>query len=314
MSHLDWDQLPGPVRAAITEHTGPIEQVVPAADGAASDLAVTVHTVTGRVFVKGVRGDHPAAWMLRNQTRFTRVLPAEVTPPLLWSAEPDGWLLIATDHLDGRHPSLAPGSPDLPAVADALTRFAAVLTPAPHQPCRSLADRWRRLPGWALIADDPALTDQLNPATRSQLAVLVELEAAAPGRLDGDTLAHTDPVLANIMLTRCGPRMLDWSFPALAPAWTDTAFLVPRLLDAGHTPQQAERWAATIPAYAAADPDAVSAFAAALAGLWTYRTLTAPNPRQTQLASIARRWAHHRTTLVTTWPPTPSPAGSVAAP
>ena len=75
----------------------------------------------------------------------------------------------------------------------------------------------------------------------------------------------------------------------------DTAFLLLRLIDAGHTITQAETWARTVPAYAEAQPAAVNGFAAAVSGLWTYRTTsTNQGSRHPHLAKIGQRWVEHR--------------------
>ncbi len=75
--------------------------------------------------------------------------------------------------------------------------------------------------------------------------------------------------------------MIDWGFPGAAAGWVDSAFLTIRLVAAGHSPRDAEAWAAARPGW---PPDgrgdrggtgeALTAFAAYVAGLWTYRAVT----------------------------------------
>ncbi|OAA18825.1 hypothetical protein AAY23_11151, partial [Frankia casuarinae] len=44
--------------------------------------------------------------------------------------------------------------------------------------------------------------------------------------------------------------MVDWGWPAQGAGWVDAAFMVIRLIGAGHTPQQAEQWAAGLDCWA----------------------------------------------------------------
>lgn len=96
------------------------------------------------------------------------------------------------------------------------------------------------------------------------------------------------------LLTSEAVRLVDWAWPARAASWVDTAFVLLRLVDAGHSMDQAEAWAASVPAYAAAPDEAVTAFAAAVSGLWTYKANARPTERQNQLAAVARQWAIRR--------------------
>lgn len=297
MTRCDWDRLPAEVHDAVTAAVGAVERTEPAPAGSASDLAGTLHLADGgAVFCKGLRADSPRAWMHRTEARATTILNG-AGPRLLASIDAGGWLLLVLEHVDGRHPVLAPGSPDLLALAGALGDLQRQLTPCPLDPVQMLARRWAR-PSWPNLITDPPTS--LNSWERQHLHRLAELEAAAPSLIDGDTLVHTDPVPENFLIDHAGRvRLVDWAFPARAAGWVDTALLVPRLIDAGHTPLQAEAWAAAVPAWATADPTAITAFAAALSGLWTSFASAAPDPRQEELAAVARRWAWLRIALGT---------------
>lgn len=254
---VDWRELPDPVRRAVEARTGPVASAVPVAAGTTSPVAVHLRTAGGDLFVKGVRaGDEQAVWRCRNEERLGPLLPG-VAPPVRWLVETAGWVLLGVDWLLGRPANLAPGSPDLPLVAAAVQRVAELGTPCPGR-WLPLAQRWR-----------------------ADLA-------------DGDTLVHTDLAADNILITGDGPRIIDWAWPARGPAWADTAMLIPRLIRAGHTPAEAERWAAAVPAWRDANPGEVTAFAQArTAPMSRYQD---PHPQIAALAAATGAWRDHRTT------------------
>jgi hypothetical protein len=257
---VHWNQLPDPVREAVRGETGRVHCAVSALDGASSMVAATLDTDAGRVFCKGHRDDQPGSWMLRNEVRVNPHLPA-TSPSVLWTVQRDGWLLVGFEHISGRHPDLAPGSVDLSTVSDLLTGNAVALTPC-RPTVQPLRVRWQHL-----------------------------IEAS---HVDGDTLLHTDMTPRNFLIGE-RPSLVDWSSPAVGAAWVDTAFIIPRLVLAGHSPAGAERWAQQVPAYAQAPAQAVTAFVAGLVGLWERRQLDAPAAHRGPLVAAARSWAEHRT-------------------
>lgn len=86
--------------------------------------------------------------------------------------------------------------------------------------------------------------------------------------VDGNTLIHTDVAPHNFLLHDGGVTLVDWAMPCRGAAWIDTALLVIRLVRAGHSPDQAEAWASSIPMWSAARREAVDAFAAGIAQPW----------------------------------------------
>ncbi|WP_051724168.1 hypothetical protein [Micromonospora chokoriensis] len=260
-----WHELPEPVRAEVERHTGPIRSAETIPTGASCEVALTLDTATGRVFCKGGESSSPAAWLYRNEARVNPWLP-EAAPRLLWTVERDGLLLLGFEHVAGRHADLAPGSPDLPLLAALLTELSGQPTPCPPVAVRPFADRWHTLV-------DPEL-------------------------VDGDTLLHTDMTPRNFLVpegqAESATRLVDWSAPARGAAWIDTAFLLLRLVRAGHTPAAAEDWATQIPAYACAPEQSVTAFADALARLWRRKQLAASAPHHGPLLDAAQRWAAYR--------------------
>ncbi|WP_327032720.1 hypothetical protein [Micromonospora ureilytica] len=262
-----WHELPEPVRAEVERRIGPIRSAKTIPTGASCEVAVTLDTATCRLFCKGGESSSPAAWLYRNEARVNPWLP-EAAPRLLWTVERDGWLLLGFEHVAGRHPDLAPGSPDLPLLAALLTELSDQLAPCPPLAVRPFADRWHTL--------------------------------IQPELVNGDALLHTDMTPRNFLVPRgragaaMRVRLVDWSSPARGAAWIDAALLLLRLVRAGHTPAAAEAWAMQIPAYASAPEQSVTGFVDALTRLWQRKQLAAPAPHHGPLLDAAQRWAAYR--------------------
>ncbi|MFD7082997.1 phosphotransferase [Streptomyces sp. NPDC059918] len=262
MDRTAWLELPPEARSAVETYTGLVEHAETAETGVMSRLACTLHTPTGRVFVKGTRSDEPTAWMYEYEARVTRVAP--LAPQVLWQVDAGGWLLTGYEYVSGPHPDLTPESPDLGPLINALTAMSAA--PWPEQVRKKpLHIRWAGF----------------FPADRSP-------------DLEGRVLVHSDVSPLNMLATDDGIRVLDWALACPGPAWADTAFVIPRLVHAGHTPQQAEALARTVPAYRAAEPSVVTAFAQALCAVWESRAESDPAPHRAPLISAARAWTAHR--------------------
>ncbi|GAB1641801.1 hypothetical protein [Krasilnikovia sp. MM14-A1259] len=261
MNRCRWLDLSLDIQDAVREHTGDLERVEPVAAGSFADMAVILHTAGRAVFCKATRADNPRAWVLRNEARVNGFLPRAVVPRLRWEVETGDWHLLGFDFADGQHADLTPGSSDLARVATTLEHLSALLTPSP--------------------------TDRVQPATVRWAG------RVAPELVDGGTLLHTDVTARNFIV---GQRVsvVDWSAPCRGAAWIDTALMVVRLIRAGHTPEQAERWAASVPMWQAADPAALDAFSAAMAELYTQRCQESPLPHRRELSAAARWWAAHR--------------------
>ncbi|MGH8907092.1 MAG: hypothetical protein ACRD0K_11360 [Egibacteraceae bacterium] len=291
MIRRDWDDLPDGVRHAVEAQCGPVARSEPAAAGSAADLTTTLHLEDGRaLFCKGVKADSPVAWMHRNEARVNPWLGG-LAPRLLWQLDTDGWLLLGFEHVDGRHANLSPGSADLTRIIDVMAVMERDLTPCPQIPLQTLSQRWAGLPAWRLLSQNqPA---DLDGWARENLRQLIDWETSAPDLLAGQTLAHTDLNARNFLIGD-RVRVIDWAWPCRAAAWVDVAFLVSRLIDAGHAPNQAEEWAASVPAWKQASDDAVTAFAVAIAGLREHRSRAAPAAYRQRLRTVAQRWAQHR--------------------
>jgi hypothetical protein len=260
MNRLAWHQLPPAARTAVQEHTGPVLTTADVSTGANSAIAVKALTTSGEVFIKGIPSDHR---QVRTQLREAAVNPylPKSAPRLLWHLRAGGWDLLGFEVIDGPVADFTPGSPDLPLVVDALTELAA--SPCPDIPLLSFTQRY------AAYSDTPEL-------------------------FTGDALLHTDMAPHNVLIDRTA-HLIDWAWPTRGPAWADPAVWAVRLIDAGHTPQQAEQWACRLSAFSSADPRALMAFAQANDRHW--QEVQAQDPARAwkrQMAASATAWLDHR--------------------
>jgi hypothetical protein len=196
-------------------------------NGSASDVATTLITPAGCVFLKASRLTKSDD-VRRIEARVQPHLPP-IAPRLLFHTETAGWLVLVYEHLSGRPANLAPGSVDLPAIARTLTDLSTTLRPA--LPVLPVELRWRPF------------------AERGALALL-----------RGNTLLHMDLTAENILVGD-QVRIVDWAWPSRGAAWLDTAAWVVRMIQAGHAPAAAESWARRVPAWSTASASALLAHA-----------------------------------------------------
>jgi hypothetical protein len=295
MIRRSWEELPDGVRAAAVRHCGAMlgESTAPA--GRHSEFSATLRvsggdTVpAGHVFVKGITTDSPGMRAHRHEANVNPALP-DLAPRLLWTVDHAGWLLLGFEHAAGRHADLSPGSPDLPLVAGAAEILATTLTPAPVDAPR-LATHWARLAAWRRLRHDPPA--DLHPWSHANLDRFVAWERLAFSAVDGASLAHTDLHSLNLLAGR-ELRVVDWAWSRSAAPWVDAGFLVLRLIEAGHTPAEAEHWAAGIEVWAAVPDEARTAFAVAVLGIWEFLQRDSPLPHRERLTAAARSWVRHR--------------------
>lgn len=237
MSRIPFDQLPADVRQAVAAKTGTVHQAMTVSGGMNSGIASVLTTDSGNVFVKGIPADHPQAGAQRREAAVAPHLPPSC-PRLYWHLEADGWNLLGYEVLDGRHANYSPGSADLPLVAAALTELQRITAPTDVE-IKDAADRWG---GYA------------PPGTLHHFA--------------GDALLHTDFAPDNILITQGRARLVDWAWPTRGAAWIDPGALALRLMDAGHSAEQAIAFAGRFPSWRKAAPEALAAFGTATATLW----------------------------------------------
>lgn len=87
---------------------------------------------------------------------------------------------------------------------------------------------------------------------------------------------------------------MDWAWSRKGAPAVDLAFLVARLVAAGHIPAEAEGWAETVPVWQETSETARTAFAVAIWGIWEFLERRHPLPHRAALTAAARRWARQR--------------------
>ena len=262
---IPWDNLPGPLKAAIAERTGPVSAGRAVTDGQNSPLAAVIDTPGGKVFVKGLPSGHR---LVVTQAREAAAAPLAkgISPELLWHFDEAGWNVLGFEHVHGRAADYSPGSPDIDLVTGLMHALAAIEIPPGPGPWKPLETRLRT------YVDTPA--DALAFAGRA--------------------LTHTDWMPDNILISRGRAWLVDWAWATPGAGWTDPAFWLLRLMARGHTAEQAEALAARLPAYAAADPARIDIFARANVRMWNEIEQSNKSPWAKTMARTARTWARHR--------------------
>lgn len=265
MVRANWRDLPWTVRGAVEARIGRVVGASTVRGGANSRVAAVLKTETGTAFAKGLRvNDHGTSTQLREAA--AAPLVARFSPGLLARVCEDGWDINIFAHVGGRHPSYAPGSGDLSAVADVMRGVGRV-------PCPALPVFKRAEQRWWNYYDVPA----------------------AAGALAGTTLLHTDWNPFNVLIAPVGARVVDWAWATLGAPWVDPACWVIRLIAAGHSPESAEREAASVPAWHAGSGADLDAFARANARLWSeIAAHDAGSPTISAIGTAARQWSRHR--------------------
>jgi hypothetical protein len=289
VNKLQWESLPPSRVAAIEELTGSVVKAEGATGGLMPGLAAVIHTGNGKYFVKAAPADSPAALRYEREIAANAALPANIPAPRMrYSSREDGWLVMVLDFLDAGDADLSPGSPDLDGV---LTALAAI----------SAARAWDAAP--PVSANVTALLDKAAALLGRQSGGQPwdMYRAAIEGfdtALAGDRLVHYDLHPGNLKVTADAKvAAVDWAFACAGAAWIDAALLVPRLIEAGHTPAAAERLASRLPAWRTAPRPTVTA----LAALWTmfreYKAIHGPEDARAfreQAARAGRSWVEYR--------------------
>jgi aminoglycoside phosphotransferase (APT) family kinase protein len=290
VSKFQWESLPAGRVTAIEEVTGPVVKAESATDGLMPGLAAVVHAANGHYFVKAAPAGSPAASLYQREMAASAALTASVPAlQMLYSSGDGGWLVMLFDFLDARDADLSPSSPDLDGALAALAAIGAA-----------------RAPGGVplVIANVTALQEKAAALLRKQpggrlwdmyRAAVEGFDAAA---LTGDQLVHYDLHPGNLKVTADGDVVaVDWAFACAGAPWIDVAFLMPRLIEAGHSPASAERLASRLPAWRTAPATVVTA----LAALWTmfreYKAVYGPRDARAfreRAAQAGRSWVEYR--------------------
>jgi serine/threonine protein kinase len=254
-----------------------------------------------RVFVKAV-GPEPNEFspgFHRREIEIVSSMPEGVpVPRLLWSYD-DEWVVLVFEDVEGREPAHPWRADELERVLETAARLERMLTPSPiaTEPLgQALLDG---INSWHLVRDEqPAGVDDWS---LRHLDELVALEAGVVEAVAGDTLVHLDIRADNILVTEDGRvYFVDWPHARVGAAWVDAVAFAPSVaMQGGPEPEYVlARW----PGASDADPQAVNAALASVAGFFTQRSLLPPapglptlRPFQAAQGEVARRWLRERT-------------------
>jgi aminoglycoside phosphotransferase (APT) family kinase protein len=289
------------VRDALERRLGSsVVEAVTQPSGFSPGIAARVRLEDGaRAFVKAV-SDEPNALaprLHRREIEIVSALPAAApVPRFLGSVDEDGWVVLAFDDVDGRHPDLPWRDHELRSVCDAAHELADALTPSPVAVGQAGADFVATINSWHLLRDEPP--SQLDEWSARHVDRLAVLEARV-GEVVGDTLVHLDLREDNILFADGRVFFVDWPHAQVGPPWLDAICFAPSV--AMHGGPDPETIVAAWPGGADAARDDVDAALASVAGFFTHRALQPPAPglpglREFQAAQgeTARRWLARR--------------------
>lgn len=289
MDKLQWESLPPGRVAAIEELTGPVVKAESAKGGLMPGLTAVVHATNGRYFVKAVPADSPAAPLYEREMAASAALPASVPAPQMRYSASGDWLVMVFDYLDARDADLSPGSADLDGVLAILAAIGS-------------ARAWDAAPpvttNVTMLQDKAAALLKKQSGGRPWDMYRAAVEGFDTAALAGEQLVHYDLHPGNLKVTAdANVAAVDWAFACAGAGWIDAALLVPRLIEAGHSPGTAERLASRLPGWRTAPAPAVTA----LAALWTmfreYKASYGPVSARVfreQAAQAGRSWVEYR--------------------
>jgi aminoglycoside phosphotransferase (APT) family kinase protein len=238
---VHWEALPASVREAIEERLeGKVVDAITQPGGFSPGLAARLRLDDGRrVFVKAVsetaNPDSPA--MHRREAQIVAALPASApVPRLQWTYDEAGWVALAFEDVDGRHPGAPWTEADLALVVSALKKMAVDLTPSPVVTEATASGAFERgINGWrvALERGEP----RLDVWCLNHLARLAQLESLAPASAMGETLLHFDTRADNLLIAGDRVFVLDWPSARVGAAFVDWLCMAPSVaMQGGPTP------------------------------------------------------------------------------
>jgi hypothetical protein len=289
MERLQWESLPQGRVAAIEGLTGSVLKAESITRGLMPGLAAVLHAGNGRYFLKAVPVTSPAARLYEREMSANAILPASLPAPRMqFCSDVGGWLVMVFDYLEARNVDLSPGSRDLAGVLAALGEIGAVLEGGAVPVTQNVA----------ALRDKAAALLGKHSGGHPWDMYRAAITGLDDNDLFGGSLVHYDLHPGNLKVTADGRVLaVDWGFACSGAPWIDAALLVPRLVEAGHSPASAERLMSDIRSWRAAPPGAVTA----LGALWTmfreYKALHGPmegRAFRAQAARAGRAWIAHR--------------------
>jgi hypothetical protein len=285
-SRPTWPELPAAVRSAVEERLGGrVERWASHDGGYSNGLASVLETSAGeRVFAKAADASNPFTQELyREEARRVAMLPPGVpTPAFRWTATVgaagDPWVVLAFDAATGRPPRQPWRTDELAAVVALAGRIGEHEVEAGALP--EAADgfptgHWEELAGGELRG-----LETYDPWVSTNLERLAGLAAHAVEAVRGGSLLHGDLRGDNALVDR-GPAgvtavAVDWPYASRGAAFTDVVGMLPAvLLEGGPQPEDV---LAAHPLRPGTDPEAVTAYLAALTGYFIASSLRPPPP------------------------------------
>ena len=281
-----WPELPEPVRARIEEKVGaPVVGWTSHDSGYSPGPALTLVTATDRVFVKAADvAAHPvAATLHRREAEVAPALPADLpTPSFRWVLDDEQWVVVAFDAVDGRPPRAPWVEEDVRAVARLIDVIAGVDAPE----LRPL-DAEGSFNGWEKLAGGlRSALDSYDPWAIRNLGRLCLIEQTWTEAATGTALVHGDLRGDNVLLRDREALAIDWPYASRGAAFCDLVGWLPSLrMEGGPEP---EEMLLSTAAGRAADPEAVTAYAVALAGYFVHESLLPEPPGIPHLRGFQR--------------------------
>ncbi|MFE7802915.1 phosphotransferase family protein [Nocardia sp. NPDC057440] len=256
------------------------------------------------MFVKAISAtrNSRAPGLYRREIEVMGSLPTSVpAPQLQWSYDDGDWVMLVLDDVDGRMLGTPWQREDLTAAIITLEQMATALTPAPITAMPITDDLAENFRSWAVIADSAELAARVTPWAHSHLDRLLDLETGWTEAARGDSLLHADLRGDNMLLTQDGRVVVvDWPYAVLGAPWVDGLLFLPSVPVDGGPSDLESLWRAYAPSRKA-DPDAVTAVLAAVAGDFTLQSLLPPpeniptlRAHQAAKASAALSWLRAR--------------------
>ncbi len=165
----------------------------------------------------------------RQEARILAALPAVApVPRLLWSYDQRGWVALALQDIEGRHPFEPWTDADLALVVATYTKMAGDLTPSPLAVDKTAPQGFEQdINGWqvALLRSET----RLDAWCIRHLPRLAELEARAPEASAGETLLHFDARADNLLIAGDQLYVLDWPWARTGAWWVDLVGMAPSI-------------------------------------------------------------------------------------
>ncbi len=279
-----WDQLPDALRDEVERQLGDAVVVATTQPGGFTPGVAAVLTLANNapVFVKAVADTSAIVHAYRHEALISQQLPTTVPAPRLrFSLEHSGWVLLCFDAIQGRLPQEPWVDSELDATMATLGVVSNVLTPSPIKELPRIFenygkefDVWRRLSATGAVSGGRLTVNELQPALRSRIDALAEIEERWGDEASGETMIHFDIRSDNLVIDQSGTVwVVDWSWPCLAAEWVDVATFLPTLR---RNSSELQRLWAAHPTTRHLSASGGNAYLVALAGTWLERAANEP--------------------------------------